>query len=53
MADNEFIINRQQEFKNAKYIIIAKLEKGEKQEADIESKIFELKRQFTQIIQNS
>jgi hypothetical protein len=31
MADNEFILSREREFGNAKYIIIAKVEKGEKE----------------------
>ena len=29
MADNEFILNRREVFKNSKYIIYAKLEKAE------------------------
>lgn len=28
MADNEFVLNRQEEFKNSKYLIIAKVEKA-------------------------
>jgi hypothetical protein len=43
MKDNEFIVNREQEFGNAKYVIIAKLEKGQKEEANLESKIWDLK----------
>lgn len=43
MEDNEFIVNREREFGNAKYVIIAKLEKGKKEEANLESKLWDLK----------
>jgi hypothetical protein len=43
MEDNEFIFNREREFGNAKYVIICKLEKGQKDEATMESKIWDLK----------
>lgn len=28
MADNEFVLNRKMEFKNSKYLIVAKVEKA-------------------------
>jgi len=29
IADNDFVLNREKVFKNSKYIIVAKLERGE------------------------
>jgi hypothetical protein len=39
MSDNEFIVDRETEFGNAKHIIIAKLEKGEETADNTEIKI--------------
>ena len=43
ISDNEFILNREKEFKNSKYIIIAKLEKAGHGETSLEEKIGSLK----------
>ena len=48
--DNEFILNREKVFNKAKYIIIARLEKGEREERDIETILWDLRMQFKQII---
>lgn len=43
IADNEFTCDREREFRNMKYVIVAKLEKAGQEEKTVNAKLAHLK----------
>jgi len=51
ISENEFILNREKEFANVKYLFIARLEKAVTIEDNLEKKIRELKKDLKNLIE--